>query len=188
MKLLLLTHCFYPSQKRGGPTVSMSNMAKLAAEFMDVSVATIGYYSDGTPYQGIHEGKNSLFGCDVYYLKNNKMADFAQIIQEIAPDVMYVSSLFSWQYCVPALRIAKKKKRKNTTGMKVETVCRPPPTPSARTTLTISGTPIASRSSPKPVTITPPTRISKKSIKADPKFCVKRNMQKLSLSMYKCPI
>lgn len=110
MKLLLLTHCFYPSQKRGGPTVSMTNMAKLAAEFMDVSVATIGYDSDGTPYQGIHEGKNSLFGCDVYYLKNNKMADFAQIIQEIAPDVIYVSSLFSWQYCVPALRIAKKKK------------------------------------------------------------------------------
>lgn len=110
MRLLLLTHCFYPSQKRGGPTVSMTNMAKLAADFMDVSVVTIGYDSDGTKYNGIHEGKNSIFGCDVYYLQNNKMGDFAEIIQKIAPDVMYISSLFSWQYCVPALRITKKKK------------------------------------------------------------------------------
>lgn len=110
MRLLLLTHCFYPSQKRGGPTVSMNNMAKLAAEFMDVSVVTIGYDSDGIKYSGIHEGKNSIFGCDVYYLQNNKMGDFAKIIKKIAPDVMYISSLFSWQYCVPALRIAKEKK------------------------------------------------------------------------------
>lgn len=110
MRLLLLTHCFYPSQKRGGPTVSMTNMAKLAADFMDVSVVTIGYDSDGTRYSGIHEGKNSIFGCDVYYLLNNKMGDSAEIIQKVAPDVMYISSLFSWQYCVPALRIAKKKK------------------------------------------------------------------------------
>lgn len=110
MRLLLLTHCFYPSQKRGGPTVSMTNMAKLATEFMDVSVVTIGYDSDGTKYNGIHEEKNSIFGCDVYYLQNNKMRDFAEIIQKIAPDVMYISSLFSWQYCVPALQIAKKKR------------------------------------------------------------------------------
>ena len=101
MRLLLLTHCFYPSQKRGGPTVSMTNMAKLAAEFMDVSVVTIGYDSDGTKYKGINEGKNSIFGCDVYYLQNNRMADFSEMIQNINPDVIYISSLFSWQYCVP---------------------------------------------------------------------------------------
>ena len=110
MRLLLLTQCFYPSQKRGGPTVSMTNMAKLAAEFMDVSVVTIGYDSDGTKYKGIHEGKNPIFGCDVYYLQNNRMADFSEMIQNINPDLIYISSLFSWQYCVPALRIAKKKK------------------------------------------------------------------------------
>lgn len=110
MRLLLLTHCFYPSQKRGGPTVSMTNMAKVAAGFMEVSVATIGYDSDGSKYMGIHEGKNTIFGCDVYYLKNNTMGDFSDIIQKINPDVIYISSLFSWQYCVPALKIAKSKK------------------------------------------------------------------------------
>lgn len=110
MRLLLLTHCFYPSQKRGGPTVSMTNMAKLVAEFMEVSVVTIGYDSDGIEYSGIHEERNSIFGCDVYYLQNNTMGNFAKLIWKIAPDVMYISSLFSWQYCVPALRIAKKEK------------------------------------------------------------------------------
>lgn len=110
MRLLLLTHCFYPSQKRGGPTVSMTNMAKLAAEFMEVSVVTIGYDSDGARYREIHEEKNSIFGCDVYYLQNNTMGNFARLIRKISPDVIYISSLFSWQYCVPALRIAKKKK------------------------------------------------------------------------------
>lgn len=110
MRLLLLTHCFYPSQKRGGPTVSMTNMAKLAAEFMEVSVATVGFDSDGTEYTGIQEGKNRIFGCDVYYLKNNQMGAFSEIIQQTKPDVIYISSLFSWQYCVPALRVAKKEK------------------------------------------------------------------------------
>ena len=110
MRLLLLTHCFYPSQKRGGPTVSMTNMAKVASEFMDVSVVTIGYDSDGSKYTGVQVGKNTLFGCDVYYLKSNKMGAFSEVIQRINPDVIYISSLFSWQYCVPALRIAKRKK------------------------------------------------------------------------------
>ena len=110
MRLLLLTHCFYPSQKRGGPTVSMTNMAKLAAEFMDVSVATVGFDSDGSEYKGIQEGKNRVFGCDVYYLKENKMDAFSRVIRETRPDVIYISSLFSWQYCVPALRIAQKEK------------------------------------------------------------------------------
>ena len=61
--------------------------------------------------------------------------------------------------------------------MKVETVCRPPPTPSAKRTLRNSGTPSEASSSPNPVTITPPTKMSKKSMKAAPAFCVKRNIR-----------
>ena len=110
MRLLLLTHCFYPSQKRGGPTVSVTNMAKLAAKFMDVSVATVGYDSDGSEYAEVQKGRNRLFGCDVYYIKKNSMGEFSEIIQKTKPDVIYISSLFSWQYCVPALRIAKKER------------------------------------------------------------------------------
>ena len=48
--------------------------------------------------------------------------------------------------------------------------------PLARKTVSHSGQPMLERSSEKPSTMTPPTRISKKSMKQPPRFCVKRNI------------
>ncbi len=73
--------------------------------------------------------------------------------------------------------MARKKKRKKTTGMKVATVWMPPPMPLASMTRSQSGAPRVSSRAPKPSTRTPPTRMSKKSMKAAPRFCVKRNIR-----------
>ena len=48
--------------------------------------------------------------------------------------------------------------------------------PLARKTVSHSGLPMFVRSSENPSTITPPTRMSKKSMNAPPKFCVNRNI------------
>ena len=60
--------------------------------------------------------------------------------------------------------------------MKVATVVIPPPMPSARIALSHSGTPRNSRPRPKPSTKIPAKEMSKKSMKAPPRFWVKRNI------------
>ncbi len=108
MKVCILTHCFYPSKLRGGPTVSMVNMAQALGARADVSVVTINRDKDGTVYDSVHEGRNRLFGCDVYYLQENKPSAFYAAIAAIKPDVLYISSLFSWEYSVAALLYGKR--------------------------------------------------------------------------------
>ena len=113
MKICILSHCFYPSRKRGGPTVSVTNLAKLLAQHHQVSVITVGYeMGETTFYSSVNPGKNRLFDCDVYYLENDRCDAYYQVLNDICPDVIYVSSLFSWQYAVAAM--AWRKKNKNT--------------------------------------------------------------------------
>lgn len=111
MKVCILSHCFYPSKKRGGPTVSIINMVKNLAEKIDLSVVTIIYDKDSDkPYDNVVVGKNRLFDSDIYYLQDNNIEAFYSCISEIQPDVIYVSSLFSYQYSIAALKYARKHK------------------------------------------------------------------------------
>lgn len=113
MKICILSHCFYPSRKRGGPTVSVNNLAKLLAQHHEVSVITIGHeMGEKTFYASVKPGKNRLFGCDVYYLEKDICKAYYETLDAVSPDVIYVSSLFSWQYALAAM--AWRKKHKNT--------------------------------------------------------------------------
>lgn len=104
MKICILSHCFYPSRKRGGPTVSVTNLAKLLAQHHQVSVITIGHdKGEKEFYSSVKPGKNRLFDCDVYYLQEDTCKAYYQTLNEISPDVIYVSSLFSWQYALAAM-------------------------------------------------------------------------------------
>lgn len=111
MKVCILSHCFYPSKKRGGPTVSIINMVRNLAEKLNLSVVTIIYDKDSdVPYDNVKVGKNRLFDSDVYYLQDNSIKAFYDCIAEIQPDVIYVSSLFSYQYSIAALRYGRQHK------------------------------------------------------------------------------
>lgn len=111
MKVCILSHCFYPSKKRGGPTVSITNMVKNLAEKFDLSVVTIIYDKDSDkPYDNVNVGKNRLFDSDIYYLQDNNIKAFFSRISEIHPDVVYVSSLFSYQYSIAAFKYARRHK------------------------------------------------------------------------------
>lgn len=103
MKICILTHCFFPSKLRGGPTVSMTNMVQALSDIGDLSVVTIGTEADGKQYDSVKMGYNRLFGCDVYYLTKNKPLEFYKRIVQIEPDVIYISSLFSWEYSLAGL-------------------------------------------------------------------------------------
>ena len=109
MKICILSHCFYPSRKRGGPTVSVTNLAKLLAQHHQVSVVTIGHdKGEKEFYSSVKPGKNRLFDCDVYYLEENICKAYYKVLKEISPEIIYVSSLFSWEYALAAMAWGKK--------------------------------------------------------------------------------
>lgn len=107
-KLLILSQCFYPSNNRGGSTISVINLVKSINSDFDVSVITT-YYEMGTgkPYTEVSEGKNRIFNCDVYYLENNKLGTVWKQIINIRPSVIYVSSIFSAMHSIPAMLYKK---------------------------------------------------------------------------------
>ena len=108
-KTLIVSQCFYPSVNRGGPAVSVTNLAAALAVRTEVSVLTASYESgSGVAYNGVHEGKNRLFDCDVYYESSLKSKKLQQIMELRNPDCIYISSLFSAHYTLPALRYARK--------------------------------------------------------------------------------
>lgn len=108
-RALIVSQCFYPSVNRGGPATSVTNLAKALSRCMEVSVLTASYESGSkVTFDRIHEGKNRLFGCDVYYEQSKKSAVLTKIMEDCAPSSIYISSLFSAEYTIPALRYAKK--------------------------------------------------------------------------------
>lgn len=110
-RLLIVSQCFYPSVNRGGTAISATNLAKTLSEYMDVSVMTVSYESGSkAAFKEVHEGKNRLFDCDVYYLGKSKASLLNRTMSTIAPDMIYICSLFSADYTIPALRFAKKHK------------------------------------------------------------------------------
>lgn len=110
-KTLIVSRCFFPSVHRGGTAISATNLAKTLSEYMDVSVMTVSYESGSkAAFKEVHEGKNRLFDCDVYYLGKSKASLLNRTMSTIAPDMIYICSLFSADYTIPALRFAKKHK------------------------------------------------------------------------------
>ncbi len=108
MKVCILSHCFYPSKKRGGPTVSITNLVQNLADKCDLSVISILFDKNtDKPYSNVSEGKNRLFNADIYYLKENNNKAFYSCLTQIKPDVLYVSSLFSYEYSIAAFMYAK---------------------------------------------------------------------------------
>lgn len=103
-KLLILSQCFYPSKYRGGSTVSTVNLVKALNSYFDISVITTFHeIGTGEPYTQVRAGKNRIFGCDVYYLENQKLGTVWKLIKDIRPSVLFVSSIFSAMHSIPSL-------------------------------------------------------------------------------------
>lgn len=111
MKILIMMDGFFPGKKYGGPPVSVDNFCTLMSEHDCYIVARNHDFRDNECYDGIKEGWNDRENCKVKYLSDRmyRMKSFANVIEEINPDVLYVQSLF--QRCViPCLMLAKKYK------------------------------------------------------------------------------
>lgn len=110
MKILIVTGGFFPGVKCGGPPVSVNNFCTLMRDDECYVVAKNHDMGESEPYKNIHSGWNDRGNCKVKYLSDSEygMKGFADAMDEILPDVLYLQSLFA-DCIIPCLALAKKR-------------------------------------------------------------------------------
>lgn len=110
----MLYDWYEPGFKAGGPIRSVSNLAKALVDEYDVYVmAGDRDLRDKEPYPNIQANKwikrNEV---NVYYLppKRQKVGILTEIINTLAPDTVYLNSMFSVPFTITPLILAKQKK------------------------------------------------------------------------------
>ena len=103
-KILIVTSCFHPFNNRGGAAISVTNLANVLAEKFEVYVCTT-MDKTITPekYQNVTLGENIYGNLNLYFFNRFKknFIYLNYLIEEINPDVIYVSSLFSIAFSLP---------------------------------------------------------------------------------------
>lgn len=109
MKILIITGGFFPGVKCGGPPVSVNNFCTLMQDDECYIVAKNHDMGEKEPYKDIKPGWNDRGNCAVKYLSDSEYCykGFAEAMNEVAPDVLYLQSLFA-DCIVPCLMLAKK--------------------------------------------------------------------------------
>lgn len=111
MKVLIFIGGFLPAKNYGGPVTSIANLVKnLQQKCLTYIVAGNHDLHDTTPLEGIQDGWNDISGARVCYLsdKDFTVKHFVKIIKEVLPDVIFISSFFSYKKNIPAILAAKK--------------------------------------------------------------------------------
>lgn len=109
MKILIIIGGFFPGVKFGGPPVSVNNFCTLMQDDECYIVAKNHDMGETEPYKDIKPGWNDRGNCIVKYLSDSEYCykGFAEAINDVAPDVLYLQSLFA-DCIVPCLMLAKK--------------------------------------------------------------------------------
>lgn len=112
IKLIAFYSGYLPGEKYGGPVVSLYNFTELLGDEIEIYIVCSDHdLKETRRYEQIHEGWNLVGKANVQYLSDQKFnkASFSRIIEEISPDMLYASSIFSASYILPLLSLAKKK-------------------------------------------------------------------------------
>lgn len=109
MKILIIIDGFFPGVKFGGPPVSVNNFCTLMQDDECFIIAKNHDMGETEPYKDIKPGWNDRDNCIVKYLNDSEYCykGFAEAINEVAPDVLYLQSLFT-DCIVPCLMLASK--------------------------------------------------------------------------------
>jgi len=103
---------FLPGYKAGGPIRSVSNMVRALSEDFDFFIVTRNTdLSDDQQYKNIEPNKwLAKYSANIYYLSadNYSKDKIKTLIGERNYDVMYLNSLYSYQYALSPLRIRNK--------------------------------------------------------------------------------
>ena len=112
-KLLIMASLFWPQKNSGGPPISIMNLVQAIKGRFDVYLISNNHeLGEDTPLPGVKEGWNEFDFGRVYYINraDHTPERVGELIAEIAPDVIYQNSFFSYNDLYPVLRYKKKHK------------------------------------------------------------------------------
>ena len=112
MKIAICYSGYLPGEKYGGPVTSIYNFTELLGDDNEIYILCSNHdLKDTTPYTGIKEGWNTVGKAHVVYLSDQEFNEkrILNIFDEINPELVYVSSIFSVKFNSPAYKAAYKK-------------------------------------------------------------------------------
>lgn len=113
MKIAIFYSGYLPGEKYGGPVTSIYNFSELLGDDNEIFIICTNHdLKETKPYDGIKQGWNSVGKALVLYLSDEKYCkgEFSRIIDEVKPDIIYVSSIFSANQTYPLLDLSKEKR------------------------------------------------------------------------------
>ena len=113
MRIAIFYSGYLPGEKYGGPVTSIFNFTELLGDEHDIYIICTNHdLKDTTPYRGITLFWNNVGKAKVRYLSNSEYGKtkFSEILDEIKPDLIYASSIFSVVQTYPLFDLSRKKK------------------------------------------------------------------------------
>ena len=110
-KLLIMASLFWPQKNSGGPPVSILNLVRSIQGKFDISIISKNHeIGDSAPLPGIEDGWNTFPFGKAYYVPygQHSFANITRLIEQVAPDVIYQNSFFSYDDLYPVLKYKKK--------------------------------------------------------------------------------
>lgn len=106
-RVLVFCDYFLPGYRAGGPITTLKNTVTALKDEFDFYVVTANRdYLSTEKYADIKEGSFSKrFGCSVYYVDPNLICRrlIIDIVDQVAPDSIYLNSLFSFHFSIKVL-------------------------------------------------------------------------------------
>lgn len=111
MKVLLLTGCYLPGYKGGGPIKTIANLVSTTSDVVQYSVVTSDRdLGDQEPYSAVKVGEwNQVESSSVYYAENGLkgLKQMSEIILKKDYQIIYLNSFFSVRFSLIPLLLAK---------------------------------------------------------------------------------
>lgn len=112
MKIAIFYSGYLPGEKYGGPVTSIFNFTELFGGENELFIICTNHdLNVTTPYPGIKSGWNEVGKAKVVYLSDREYGkkSFSKLLEEIKPDLIYASSIFSVSQTYPLFELSKKK-------------------------------------------------------------------------------
>ncbi|WP_104487842.1 glycosyltransferase [Acinetobacter indicus] len=111
MKVILLTGCYLPGYKGGGPIKTISNLVASTSTIVEYKVVTSDRdLGDITPYKNVTIGDwNETSNSSIFYAENGikGIKQIFKIIAKIDCNIIYLNSFFSLRFSIIPLLIAR---------------------------------------------------------------------------------
>lgn len=113
MRIAIFYSGYLPGEKYGGPVTSIYNFTELLGDDNEIFIICTNHdLKETLPYDGISLGWNAVGKAQVMYLSDVEYGKkkFSEILDEISPDLIYVSSIFSANQTYPLFDLSKEKR------------------------------------------------------------------------------